>query len=475
LEEENIMTDRDRSWGLERRAFLGAATSAGVASLLAPRTALAQAPAPAAASTSGAALTVRTAEHLVGSAINHAYAVKAGPFVFLNGQEGFDFAAGVTPAVAGAPGFPDYGKPGLRREADYILERMGQQLKSFGTDFAHTVRLDQYFTEPNAVRAYHLARFAALGKYIPPSTSMIVERCFGAKSSMTNSLLAVLPDPQWELKPVYPDVSRVAATSGYAPAVTANDFVFAAGTGPDVKDVLSADAPGGPHYFWGTQLPVRRQAESTVKKIEGVLNAAGTSLANCLKAHIHVAGAENFSDFLDVWNAHVGASPAALTVTPTKAFSAAEIVVSINCIALKDDARRKKEIVRADIPEMASYSPAVRGGDLVFSPGLLPLTREGTVAGLQQGDNFEGLCLRSQLQANTIFEHAEAIAKAAGTSMRNVVRINYWISDIREFPGVALAWAGRYGSAPHPFSCVVTQRLPAPGATVMADFWFYAG
>ena len=41
--------------------------------------------------------------------------------------------------------------------------------------------------------------------------------------------------------------------------------------------------------------------------------------------------------------------------------------------------------------------------------------------------------------------------------------------------GVALAWAGRYGNAPHPFACVVTPRLPAPGATVMADFWFYAG
>jgi enamine deaminase RidA (YjgF/YER057c/UK114 family) len=162
-------------------------------------------------------------------------------------------------------------------------------------------------------------------------------------------------------------------------------------------------------------------------------------------------------------------------VTPAKAFSASEIVVSINAILLKDGARRRKEIVRADIPEMASYAPAVHAGELVFSPGLLPITREGTVAGLSQGDHFPGLCLKSQLQANTLYEHAEAIAKAAGTTMRNLVRVNYWVSDIREFPGVALAWTGRYGNAPHPFACVVTPKLPAPGATVMADFWFYAG
>jgi enamine deaminase RidA (YjgF/YER057c/UK114 family) len=469
------MAERDPPLGLERRAFLRGATLAGMASVLAPHAALGQPSAPAAPSANRAAITVRTTERLVGSAVNHAYAVKAGPFVLLNGHEGYDFAAGVTPAVAGAMGFPDYGKPSMRREADFILDRMGQILKSFGTDFAHAVRLDQYYTEANAVRAYHLARFAAFGKYIPPSTSMITEGCFGAKSTMTTSLVAVVPDPQWEVKPVYPEGAAFFAYSGYAPAVVANEFVFAAGAGPEVKDVRSTDPPGGLHYLWSTERPIRRQAESALKKIEITLKAAGTSLANCVKAQAHIAGAENFPDFLDVWNAHFGNSPVALTITPAKSFSAVEIIVSVNYILLKDDARRKKEIVRADIPEMAAYSPAVRAGELVFSPGLLPVTRDGSVAGLLQGDNFEGLCLRSQLQANTLYEHAEAIAKAAGTEMRNLVRVNYWVSDIREFPGVALAWAGRYGNAPHPFACVVTPKLPAPGATVMADFWFYAG
>src|SRR5437870_5371749 len=149
------MTDRNRTSGLERRAFLGGATAASMASVLAPRVAQAEpvhGAAPAVPSTGSSAIAVRSTEHLVGSAVNHAHAVKAGPFVFLNGHEGFDFAAGVTAAVAGAPGFPDYGKPGMRREADFILERMEQSLKSFGTDLAHTVRLDQYDTDANAVR-----------------------------------------------------------------------------------------------------------------------------------------------------------------------------------------------------------------------------------------------------------------------------------------------------------------------------------
>ena len=225
---------------LERRAFLGGPAIAGVASVLAPRAALAQGPASIGAS--GVPLVPRTAEHLIGSAVNYAYAVKAGPFVFLNGHEGYDFEAGVVPAVAGAPAFPRYGRPGLRREADFIFDRMGRILKSFGTDFAHSVRLDQYYMEANAVRAYHLARFAAFGKYVPPSTSILTEGCFGAKSNITTSLVAVVPDPQWEIKGVYPESARVSPFSGYAPSVVVNDFVFAAGAEP-IKRTCSIPIP----------------------------------------------------------------------------------------------------------------------------------------------------------------------------------------------------------------------------------------
>ena len=470
------MTDWHRSSGLERRAFLGGATSAGVASVLAPRGALAQAPVPPVPSAPGAAIAARTTEHLVGSAVNHAYAVKAGPFVFLNGHESYDFTAGVVPAVAGAPGFPEYGKPGLRREADYVLERMGQILKSFGTDLAHGVRLDQYYHRAECGSRLSPRPFRR-ARQIHPTQHFDDHRALLRRTEHHGDVRSsrYCRTRNGRSKGSIPKDAAFFAYSGYAPAVVTNDFVFAAGAGPDAKDVRATDPPGGPHYLWSTELPIRRQAESALKKIESTLNAAGTSLANCIKAQAHIAGAENFPDFIDVWNAHVGASPAALTVTPAKGFSAVEIILSINYILLKDGAQRKKTIVHADIPEMAAYSPAVRAGEFVFSPGLLPMTREGTVAGLTQGDHFQGLCLRSQLQANTIYDHAEAIAKAAGTDMRNVVRIDYWVSDIREFPGVALAWAGRYGNAPHPFACVVTPKLPAPGAAVMAAFWFYAG
>jgi hypothetical protein len=98
-----------------------------------------------------AALAVKSVERLVGSATSYAYAVKAGPFVFLNGHEAYDFEQGLAPEVEGPPGYRLSSTPPLRREADYILRRMRSILKEFGTDLPNAVRVDQFYTMGPAV------------------------------------------------------------------------------------------------------------------------------------------------------------------------------------------------------------------------------------------------------------------------------------------------------------------------------------
>jgi hypothetical protein len=56
------------------------------------------------------------------------------------------------------------------------------------------------------------------------------------------------------------------------------------------------------------------------------------------------------------------------------------------------------------------------------------------------------------------------------------VRAQYFLTDVRDFAGLAAAWRDRYGRQPHPFAAVqVPGPLPPTGATVVADFWIYAG
>ena len=414
-----------------------------------------------------AGIELRAVEHLAGSGIAYAYAVKAGPWLFLTGHEAFDFAAGPAPEVEGPSAFPSYGAPRLKREAQYILARMRKTLGELGSDFKHSVRVDQYYPVYEAVRAYQLARHGEFGDYIPPSTSVLMERLFKRDSHISMSLMAVLPQAGYEIGKLYPKEVPVPIGSFFVPAITCNDFVFVAGQMASDENALDASVrlPKETRN-WGGPNAVRRQTEFIIKKrLEPALKAGESSWPNVLKAQIYVPTAADIPDALDVWQQQVP-HPCAITAVPTKGFGFVDGMVEINLLALRDGAKRRKEVLKVDLPPMVSYGAHVRAGELVLAAGLMPLGGD---------ERFDGLAHAAQAQALAALSCAERIAKAAGTSAANIVRAQWFMADATEFAGVQLAWTSRFGNAPHPFVCVQPPApLPAPGAALTADFWIYA-
>ena len=476
-----MRTGRDRNITDRRSLLLSGMTLAGAAAMppvtarQAPaadhgRIQLAQAgPRAGAAST---ALAVKSVERLAGSTTSYAYAVKAGPFVFLNGHEAYDFEHGLAPEVEGPPGYRLTGTPPLRREADYILRRMRSILKEFGTDLPHAVRVDQFYTMGPAVSAYHLARFAEFGSYIPPSTSIITERCFTARTNTHTSMIAIVPSPDWTIDKITLPGQPISA-SGYNPAVVANDFVFVAGNTGATNDPRVVVPP---NRNWGGETAFRRQVHYVIQeRLEPSLKAAGSALEHSLKAQAFIRGVDNVPDFMDVWSQHFRDIPCAITVATAMDYATTDAMLEVNLIALKNGATRRKQVVETGISPMATFGPCVRAGELVFPSGFIAVGRDGLVPGAKNFEAFEGLGLAGQAQGAALFSHAEAVCRAVGVSMANVVRAQYFLTDIRDFAGVATAWSDRYGRQPHPFAAVqVPGPMLATGASVTGDFWIYA-
>jgi len=418
-------------------------------------------------------LEVKAVEQLLGSGVPYAYAVKAGPWVFLTGHEAFDFTTGVTDAVAGPPGFPRFGRPRWRREGDFILERMHRILREFGSDLGHGVRLDQFYPTPAAVDPYHLARRAAFGDYIPPSTSVIMESCFGAESGISSSLIAVMPSPEYEIRKVYPTGVTASASSGFVPAVVCNDLVFVAGQMASGREHgLDPRAHVPDHSLWaGTE--IRKQTEFIIQeRLKPALAAAGSSLELSVKAQVYIRNVENFPDFVDVWSQFYRNIPCALTVVPTKGFAMVGGIIEINLMALTSGAKREKQVIAADIPEMAAYGPCIKLGEFLLPSGLMPIGRDGHVAGKAISPGFPGLSHAGYTQATAVHDYAETLCEAAGSSLAKVLRAQYFVSDPNAFPGIAMAWGSRFGVQPLPFVCIQTPAsMPAPGMTLIADFW----
>lgn len=460
-----MRTRRDGS--IDRRGFLQGAVALATA-LASSKPAGAQ---------SASAPTMKSVARLAGTAASYAYAVKAGPWLFLSGHEAFDFEKGLAPEVEGPAGSRLSGRPPLRREADYILRRMRALLKEFGSDLPNTVRLDQYYTMGAAVSAYHLARFAEFGAYIPPSTSIIMERCFSARANMHASMIAVVPGPGWTIERVTLPGEPISA-SGYTLAVVVDDFVFVAGNQALQQNGRLAPGVDVPAISrWQGETSFRRQVHYVItERLAPSLKAAGSSLEQSLKAQAYVRGVESFPDFLDVWSQHFRDIPCAITVVPAKDYSSAESSLEINLIALRNGASRRKQVIDTVVPPTATYGPCIRAGELVFPSGVMAVGRDGTVPAVENAAALDGLSLRGQAQGTVVLSYAEAVCTAVGVSMRNVVRAQYFLTDMRDFAGVSAAWSDRYPRQPHPFAAVqVPGPLPPSGACVVSDFWIYAG
>jgi enamine deaminase RidA (YjgF/YER057c/UK114 family) len=165
-----------------------------------------------------------------------------------------------------------------------------------------------------------------------------------------------------------------------------------------------------------------------------------------------------------------------VTVVPTKAFGMAGGIIEINLLALTNTAKREKRVITAEVPGMAAYGPCLAVGEFLLPSGLMAIGRDGHIAGKAISPCFPGISHAGYIQAALVHEYAQSLCEAAGTSLGNLLRAQYFVSDPTAFSGIAMAWAARFGAQPLPFVCVQTPpAMPAPGSILIADFWISTG
>jgi reactive intermediate/imine deaminase len=120
----------------------------------------------------------------------------------------------------------------------------------------------------------------------------------------------------------------------------------------------------------------------------------------------------------------------------------------------------KKEIISTDEAPKAigTYSQAIKVGDTVYLSGQIPLVPE-TMA-LETGD------MRAQIER--VFDNLAAVAKAAGGSLRDVAKLNVFLTDLANFPLVNEVMA-RYFEEPYPARAAIGVAALPKGAAVEID------
>jgi reactive intermediate/imine deaminase len=103
---------------------------------------------------------------------------------------------------------------------------------------------------------------------------------------------------------------------------------------------------------------------------------------------------------------------------------------------------------------IGAYSQAIRAGDTVYLSGQIPL--DPVTMKLVEGD--------IEAQLRRVFENLKAVAEAAGGQLRDVVKLNVYLTDLAHFTQVN-AVMGDYFPERYPARAVIgVASLPRDAA-----------
>jgi enamine deaminase RidA (YjgF/YER057c/UK114 family) len=263
--------------------------------------------------------------------------------------------------------------------------------------------------------------------------------------------------------------------------VTAGDFVFVAGfmaawQPGDLGGIApEARVPDG-HLWKGNRIQL--EVDYIIrKKLVPALRGAGASLAGVVKAQVYLSDIADIPAFNQVWARHFGADIPATTVVPTlrPGFAIADARCEINLIALKDGAATPRKVVPDASGAVCDGHPvAVRAGDLLLFSGMVAADSAGLVGTARVDPRQPYFSSGIEAQMEYLLDVAEDTCSAGGTSLANVVRIQQFHTDLREFHAACAVWRRRLPGRPLPISAVqVPAPLVVPGCSVQLDLWVH--
>jgi enamine deaminase RidA (YjgF/YER057c/UK114 family) len=253
--------------------------------------------------------------------------------------------------------------------------------------------------------------------------------------------------------------------------------VFVAGQMPnnEAMTAIVPEAYRAPNALWnGTD--IRLQTEYLIKsRLEPGLKAGGSSIANAVKAQVYLTNIDDLPEFMDVWNAHFGKSPCALTVVATKGLALVESIIEVNIFGVRDGAKTKKQIIEHPASSAMRLGPAaVRAGDLLCLSALYAADENGALPQSVASRGLHHLGVPTRQQMKAVLDAASEICRLGGTSLANVVRAHHFVADLHHVFPALRSWQEHLPGKPLPFGAVRTPGpLPVPECDVIMDAWVY--
>lgn len=399
-------------------------------------------------------------------------AIRSDPFVFQAGLIASDFQTGLDPSVKINPGFPFYGVP-IKIQTDFVLDLQRKVARSAGISLDQAVHVWSILTDVRNTALAEESRRAVFDSSARPAGSTYAVHELAADGALIE-IDMVLAAPGFSREIIRsPRAPQPPDEFGVSQAVKVGPFVFVSSqAATDFAQGIAPDArvpEGFPHFGSSVKL----QAAFILRNIEAVLSEAGSSLANVVKTQVFLPNLAHFAELDEVWRAFFPKDPPARSIIPAR-LTIPGSVVEINAIAIVPDGHVTKETVHTDRAPMPTiHEPqAIKAGDFVFLSQLMATDYEHGLAPAGHVDpQFPNHDSEVKRQLTYIFDDADQILQAAGSSIHHVVRRQAYFSDFKNnFPAGREITMATFAPDPPPSTTVsVGTDLLVPGCLFLLD------
>ena len=129
---------------------------------------------------------------------------------------------------------------------------------------------------------------------------------------------------------------------------------------------IALPARVNPYFWYGSE--IESQTDYVLQKLEKIVQSAGGSIENTVKATVYLASPNDFEGMERVWKRWFPENPPARVVIPYMGLGGMGSRIEISLKVLSDDASIQKETIEtSDAVEPPWHEPqAVKAGDFVF-------------------------------------------------------------------------------------------------------------
>ena len=246
------------------------------------------------------------------------------------------------------------------------------------------------------------------------------------------------------------NLTRVSLALAGAAAVS---VIGSAQAPPPPPPFAPAAAKGGLVFVSGILPPpgdgdVTRQTARVLDELKARLERAGTSLDRVVSTSAYLAAPDDFAAMNAVWKQYWPSSPPARTTVVAR-LPVPGARIQVSAVAALPGTERAAVLPPGWPASSSPLSPAVRAGDVLFLSGQVP----------RRGRDNTPVTGGIDVQTGAVFENAEAVLKAAGFGLPDVVSARVFLTDGSAFERMNAAYRAKFPVDPPARATVITPLV----------------